>query len=123
MSTSGKAVFLSALTVVLSLAAVFLVPVMVFQTMALGMILSVVAVALAALTLLPAVLVAMGDKVLVSRGRKDPDIVAEGRWAQWTGVALRRPGLVLAIGLVVLGALIVPAFGMKLGMPGARCRR
>ena len=38
MSTSGKAVFLSALTVVLSLAAVFVVPVMVFQTMALGMI-------------------------------------------------------------------------------------
>ncbi len=120
MSTSGKAVFLSALTVVLSLSAVFLVPVMVFQTMALGMILSVIAVALAALTLLPAVLVAMGDKVLVSRGRKDPDIVAEGRWARWTGVALRRPGLVLAIGLVLLGALIVPSFGMKLGMPGAR---
>jgi RND superfamily putative drug exporter len=119
MSTSGKAVFLSALTVVLSLSAVFLVPVMVFRTMALGMILSVVAVAVAALTLLPAVLVAMGDKVLVSRTRKDPDIVAEGRWARWTGVALKRPGTVLTIGLILLGALIVPAFGMKLGMPGA----
>ncbi len=99
MSTAGKAVFLSALTVVLSLAAVFLVPVMVFRSMALGMILSVVAVALAALTLLPAVLVALGDKVLVTRGKKDPDIVAESRWARWTGVALRRPGAVLAIGL------------------------
>jgi RND superfamily putative drug exporter len=120
MSTSGKAVFLSALTVVLSLAAVFLVPVMVFQTMALGMILSVIAVALSALTLLPAVLVAMGDKVLVSRGKKDPDMVAEGRWARWTGASLRRPGRVLALGLILLGALIVPAFGMKLGMPGAR---
>ena len=119
MSTSGKAVFLSALTVVLSLAAVFLVPVMVFRTMALGMILSVIAVALAALTLLPAVLVAMGDKVLVTRGKKDPDIVAEGRWAKWTSVSLRRPGTVLAVGLILLGALIVPAFGMKLGMPGA----
>jgi putative drug exporter of the RND superfamily len=120
LSTSGKAVFLSALTVVLSLAAVFLVPVMVFQTMALGMIISVIAVALAALTLLPAVLVAMGDKVLVSRGKKDPDIVAEGRWAKWTGMALRRPGRTLTVGLVLLGALVVPAFGMKLGMPGAR---
>ena len=119
MSTSGKAVFLSALTVVLSLSAVFLVPVMVFRTMALGMILSVVAVAVAALTLLPAVLVAMGDKVLVSRTKKDPDIVAEGRWARWTGVALKRPGTVLTIGLILLGALIIPAFGMKLGMPGA----
>ena len=93
-------------TVVLSLAAVFLVPVMVFRSMALGMILSVVAVALAALTLLPAVLVALGDKVLVTGGKKDPDIVAESRWARWTGVALRRPGAVLAIGLVVLGVLV-----------------
>lgn len=120
LSTSGKAVFLSALTVVLSLAAVFLVPVMVFQTMALGMILSVVAVAFASLTLLPAVLVALGDKVLVTRGKKDPDIEAEGRWAKWTGAALRRPGRVLSLGVLLLGLLIVPAFGMKLGMPGAR---
>ncbi|MEN9645994.1 MAG: hypothetical protein RL238_2663 [Actinomycetota bacterium] len=120
LSTSGKAVFLSALTVVLSLAAVFLVPVMVFQTMALGMIISVIAVALAALTLLPAVLVAMGDKVLVAKGEKDADIVAEGRWAKWTGAALRRPGRTLAGGLVLLGALIIPSFGMQLGMPGAR---
>ncbi len=120
MSTSGKAVFLSALTVVLSLAAVFLVPVMVFQTMALGMILSVIAVAVSALTLLPAVLVAMGDRVLVSRKTKNPDIDAEGRWVRWTSTSLRKPGRVLIIGLVMLGALIVPAFGMKLGMPGAR---
>ncbi|MGZ6995647.1 MAG: MMPL family transporter, partial [Acidimicrobiia bacterium] len=117
MSTAGKAVFLSALTVVLALAAVFLVPVMVFRSMALGMILSVVAVALASLTLLPALLVALGDKVLVTRGKKDPDIVAEGRWARWTGVALRRPGTVLAIGIVLLGALVLPAVGIHLGMP------
>ena len=120
LSTAGKAVFLSALTVVLALAAVFLVPVMVFRSMALGMILSVVAVALASLTLLPAVLVALGDRVLVTRGKQDPDIVAEGRWARWTGVALRRPGTVLAVGLLLLGALILPAIGMHLGMPGAR---
>ena len=119
MSTSGKAVFLSALTVVLSLAAVFLVPVMVFQTMALGMILSVVAVALAALTLLPAVLVAMDRRIVVAKHAKDPDITAESRWARWTGVSLRRPALVLVLGLVVLGALAAPAIGMKLGMPGA----
>ncbi len=120
LSTAGKAVFLSALTVVLALAAVFLVPVMVFRSMALGMILSVVAVALASLTLLPALLVALGDRVLVTRGKKDPDIVAETRWARWTGVALRRPGTVLAIGIVLLGALVLPAVGIHLGMPGAR---
>ncbi len=119
MSTAGKAVFLSALTVVMALAAVFLVPVMVFRSMALGMILSVVAVAFASLTLLPALLVALGDRVLVRKNDEDPDITAESRWQRVTGVALRRPGAVLALGLIVIGALIVPAFGMHLGMPGA----
>jgi RND superfamily putative drug exporter len=120
MSTAGKAVFLSALTVVMALAAVFLVPVMVFRSMALGMILSVVAVAAASLTLLPALLVALGDRVLVKKNHTDPDITAESRWTRWTSVALRRPGTVLAIGLVLLGAFIAPALGMRLGMPGAR---
>jgi len=120
LSTAGKAVFLSALTVVLSLAAVFLVPIMVFRSMALGMILSVVAVALASLTLLPAVLVALGDRVLVTRGHADPDRAAETRWARWTGLALRRPAVTLAVGLAVLLGLAAPALGMRLGMPGAQ---
>ncbi|HEY5173263.1 MAG TPA: MMPL family transporter [Acidimicrobiia bacterium] len=120
MSTAGKAVFLSALTVVMALAAVFLVPVMVFRSMALGMILSVVAVALASLTLLPALLIVLGDRVLVRKSTEDADITAESRWQRWTGIALRRPATVLAIGLVVIGALIVPALGMHLGMPGAK---
>jgi RND superfamily putative drug exporter len=120
MSTAGKAVFLSALTVVMALAAVFLVPVMVFRSMALGMILSVVAVALASLTLLPALLVALGDRVLVRKNTVDADITAESRWQRWTGVALRRPAAVLALGMVVIGALVVPALGMHLGMPGAK---
>jgi RND superfamily putative drug exporter len=88
--------------------------------MALGMILAVVAVALAALTLLPALLVALGDRVLVRKHRPDRDITAETRWQRVTGIALRKPGSVLAVGLIVLGALIAPALGMHLGMPSAR---
>ncbi|HVT75812.1 MAG TPA: MMPL family transporter [Acidimicrobiales bacterium] len=119
LATAGKAVFLSALTVVLSLAAVYLVPVMVFRSMALGMILSVVAVAAAALTLLPAVLVALGDRVLLTKNAPDPDAAAETRWRRWTAQSLRRPGTVLAVGLAVLGGLVAPALGMHLGMPSA----
>lgn len=118
LATSGKAVFLSALTVVLSLAAVLVVPIMVFRAMALGMMLSVTATALASLTLLPAVLIAMGDRVLVAKGHDDPDRAAEGRWARWTGRALRRPGATLALGLFLL--LGLAALGLRLGMPGAR---
>ncbi len=120
LSTAGKAVFLSALAVVLSLAAVFVVPVMVFRSMALGMILSVLAVALASLTLLPAVLVSLGDRVLVAKGEDDPDRHAEGRWARWTGLALSHPGRTLGAGMALLLLIAAPAIGMRLGMPGAR---
>lgn len=119
LATAGKAVFLSALTVVMSLAAIFLVPVMVFRSMALGMILSVVATAAASLTLLPALLVALGDRVLVSRGKGDPAEAAIGRWARWTAAAMRRPGITLAAGLGLLLLLAAPAVGMRLGMPAA----
>ena len=120
LGTAGKAVFLSALAVVLSLAALFLVPVMVFRSMALGMILSVVAVSLASFTLLPAVLATMGDRVLVNRGKKDPDRAAEGRWARWTSSALAKPRRTLFLGLALLLGLSAPAIGMDLGMPDAR---
>ena len=123
LDSAGKAVFLSALTVVLSLAAVFLVPVMVFRSMALGMIFSVVAVAAASLTLLPAVLVSLGDRVLVASAEDDPDRAAEGRWTRWTARAMKRPGITLATGLGLLLLLAAPAFGMRLGMPGAAGRR
>ncbi len=118
LATAGKAVFLSALTVVISLAAIFLVPVMVFRSMALGMILSVVAVAAASLTLLPALLAALGDRVLVHKGHEDPDTHAEGRWSRITNAVVSKPKLSLGIGLAILVGFAAPALGMRLGMPG-----
>ena len=121
LATAGKAVFLSALTVVLSLAAIFLVPIMVFRSMALGMILSVVAVATASLTLLPALLALLGDRALTTRSsNKNPDDAAEGRWARLTDRTLAHPKRYLAVGVILLLALAAPASGMRLGMPGAR---
>lgn len=119
LSTAGLAVLLSALSVILSLAAVFLVPVMVFRSMALGMMLSVTAVAVAALTLLPAILVAMGDRVLVTRGKQRAETEGQRTPGRWTALALRRPGLSLLAGIVLLLALGAPTLGMRLGMPGA----
>ena len=119
LETSGKAVFLSALTVVLSLAALFFVPVMVFRSMAFGMIVSVIAVAAASLTLLPAVLAGLGDRVLVNKAKEDPDRAAEGRWARWTSRALWKPRRTLAAGLVLMLAIAAPAVTMRLGMPDA----
>ena len=120
LATAGKAVFLSAITVIASLAAVLIVPVMVFRSMALGMILSVAAVMAASLTLLPAVLIALGDKILETRGERSREVKAEGRWARWTAHATTHPAAVLTAGVALLLLLGAPALGIRLGMPGAR---
>ena len=63
MGTAGKAVAFSGLTVLVSLSTVLLVPSPAFRSMALGIMLSVVAVLAATLTLLPAVLGKLGYRV------------------------------------------------------------
>ncbi len=123
LSTAGFAVLLSALSVIFSLAVVFIVPVNVFRSMAIGMILSVTAVAVASLTLLPAVLLLLGDRVLATRsggqGEAPANAGASLRDRQ-INFAFRRPGLAVLAGALILGALLIPALGMRLGMPDAR---
>ena len=63
MDTAGKAVLFSGITVLISLSAVMLVPSPAFRSMALGIMISVVFILAATLTLLPAVLGALGSKV------------------------------------------------------------
>jgi RND superfamily putative drug exporter len=63
MGTAGKAVAFSGLTVLVSLSTVLLVPSPAFRSMALGIMLSVVAVLAATLTLLPAVLGRLGQRI------------------------------------------------------------
>jgi RND superfamily putative drug exporter len=128
LTTSGFAVLLSALAVIFSLAVIFIVPVMVFRSMALGMILSVVAVAFASVTLLPAVLVALGDRVLEKdkkRGTNGADGIhgTNGNKSllnRLSDLAVSKPGLSAIAGLLLLAAFIVPVLDMRLGMPDGR---
>ena len=123
LSTAGFAVLLSALSVIFSLAVVFIVPVNVFRSMAIGMILSVTAVAVASLTLLPAVLLLLGDRVLATRSGGQGEAPANASVSlrdRQINFAFRRPGLAVLAGALILGALLIPALGMRLGMPDAR---
>ncbi len=69
MGTAGKAVAFSGVTVLVSLSTVLLVPSPAFRSMALGIMLSVVAVLAATLTLLPAVLGRLGRRIDAGRIR------------------------------------------------------
>ena len=125
MATAGKAVAFSALTVLFSLAAVLLVPSPAFRSMALGIMLSVLAVLAATLTLLPAVLGRLGTRVNSGRIRIRRHATIghsrvrglEGRLHAWGRLVWRHPLGVGAAGLVILGALISPIFGLRTSMP------
>ena len=125
MGTAGKAVAFSGLTVLVSLSTVLLVPSPAFRSMALGIMLAVVAVLAATLTLLPAVLAALGPRVNVGRVRfsrrprttaTDP-IGLERLLHRFGGVLQRRPWAAAGLVLVVLGLLAWPVGSLRTGMP------
>jgi RND superfamily putative drug exporter len=121
MDTAGKAVLFSGVTVLISLSAVMLVPSPAFRSMALGIMLAVSFVLLAALTLLPAVLAWLGDRV----DRLALPWVHAGEhrspaFARWAERLWRRPYAYGAAALAVLVALAVPAIGLDTGMPSIK---
>ena len=123
-ATANRAVLFSGSTFVVALLGMFLVPVTILRSLAAGaVIVGVVSVAVA-LTLLPAMLSLMGDRVNSLRlpivgknlGRSD---AAEARiWTAVTRRVMRRPAVSLALagGLMVLAA--VPALGLHIGQSG-----
>jgi RND superfamily putative drug exporter len=121
MDTAGKAVLFSGLTVLVSLAAVMLVPSPAFRSVALGIMVSVLFVLAATLTLLPAVLAKLGprvDKLALpwahSGEHRSP------RFARWGELLWRRPLLFGGLALVALVALMLPILGLRTGMPSIK---
>ena len=91
MRTSGMAVTFSGVTVVVALAGLFLIDAKVVQSMAVGAIVVVGIAVIAAVTLLPALIAALGQRVsepgkIVGRFRPDPS----PRRARASGSAGRR---------------------------------
>jgi uncharacterized membrane protein YdfJ with MMPL/SSD domain len=121
-ATSGRSVLISGLTVIIAMSGMFLAGIEGMSSFAVGTILVVAVAMLGSLTVLPATLSWLGDRVekgrvpFVSRLRRDD---GEGRiWGAILTRVLRRPVLsaVLAAGLLV--ALAVPALQMRTVQPG-----
>ena len=121
-STSGRSVLVSGLTVMAAMAGMYLAGNKTFASMATGTIMVVAVAVLGSLTVLPALLSKLGDRVMsvrvpiVARGRE-----AGGEPRVWSAVVdrvLRRPvaSMLVSGGLVV--ALAIPAFGLHTSLPG-----
>ncbi len=122
-ATSGRSVLISGLTVMVAMAGMFLTGDSTFASFGVATIIVVALAMLGSLTVLPALLSQLGDKVdrahvpFVGRLRRDD---GEGRiWGAIIDRVLRRPVLsaVLAGGLLL--ALAVPALQLAHGQAGA----
>jgi RND superfamily putative drug exporter len=113
MATSGTAVAFSGMTVIVSLASIWIVPVRAVQSMALAAIMVVAVAVLAAMTLLPAVLSLLGPRI---NNLRVPALRSaagrEGFWMRWSQRVMRRPLLSAGLSAAVLLTLAIPAFSM-----------
>ncbi len=123
-ATASRAVLFSGTAFVLAMTGLLLVQSTIMRSLAAGAILVGIVSVVAAVTLLPAVLSLLGDRVNAVRipvagrsiGRRTPQ---ESRfWGAIVDRVLRRPLASLAVGVAVLVAAALPALGMNLGGSG-----
>ncbi len=122
-ATSGKAVLVSGLTVLIAMAGMFIAGNAVFTSFAIGTMLVVAVAMIGSVTVLPAVLSKLGDNVekgrvpFISRLRHRNH--GESRaWAFVIDRALRRPVLAVVLSTGLLLVLAYPALHMRLINPG-----
>ena len=138
MSTSGVAVAFSGLTVIVSLAGLWMVHNTALRSMALGAMLVVAVSVLASATLLPVLIRLYGRRGyarnrfftftgLIFRSRRPrrpgstrPDRANWGFWRRWTELVTRRPVAVVILSTAVLLILAVPVLSLKTGTGALR---
>ena len=122
-ATSGHAVLVSGLTVMIAMAGMFLAGSSIFSALAVGSILVVAVALLASVSVLPALLSVLGDRVekgrlpFLGRRRSKP---AGRAWGFVLDRVLRRPLLSAVVAGGLLVALSIPALGMKTELPSMK---
>jgi len=116
-ATSGRSVLISGFTVMIAMAGMFFAGDPSFSSFALATIIVVAIAMLGSLTVLPAVLSKLGDRVekgrvpFLRRLKRDDD--ESGVWSWILDRVLARPALSVLIAGGVLVAIAIPAIGMK----------
>src|SRR6266498_2180927 len=118
---AGKAIAFSGLAVLIGLGALVAAKDGTLNSIAVGGMLATVVALSAGLTLLPAVITMLGDRIekprtltrFLSRTQRG------GLWHRWATHVIRRPVRYLVLGVVVMGALAFSTVNLKLGSLGA----
>jgi putative drug exporter of the RND superfamily len=125
-TTASRAVLFSGVAFVIAMIGLLIIPNTIFRSLAAGAILVGITSVLAALTLLPAVLSLLGDRVnslripVIGRGA-ERGTGAEGRfWGAIVRGVMRRPVVSLVLSVAVLLALASALFEFQTGEAGIR---
>jgi RND superfamily putative drug exporter len=123
--TAGRAVLFSGITVVIALLGLLIVPQTIFRSLAGGAILVVLAAVAAAITLLPAVLSLLGDKVnslrlpFIQHAQESFDEERPGGfWDRVARAVMAHPVVAASTAAILLIAASVPFFDINLGTSG-----
>ncbi|HSD81968.1 MAG TPA: MMPL family transporter, partial [Solirubrobacteraceae bacterium] len=121
-ATSGRSVLVSGLTVMTAMAGMYFTGDKTFESYATGGIIVVAIAVIGSLTVLPAILSKLGDKVMKGRvpiiGRRREQGAESRVWSAVLGPVLRHPAIAATAAAAVLIALTIPALGMKTGNSG-----
>jgi uncharacterized membrane protein YdfJ with MMPL/SSD domain len=121
-ATSGRAVLISGFTVMIAMAGMYLAGAPTFHSFATGTILVVAVSVIGSVTVLPAVLSKLGDRVDKGRvpliGRVKARTAQAGIWSRTVDRVLRRPLLSALVSGGLLVAVALPTFAMQTSVPG-----
>ncbi len=117
-ATAGGAVVFAGGTVVIALVSLLASGIPFVGTMGYASAIAVVVAVLAAVTLLPAMLGALGPRInslRVKLGKTHPDDHRPHGWARWAGGVARRPWRSVIAGVALLAVLSYPVLNLQLG--------
>ncbi|WP_260465036.1 MMPL family transporter [Arachnia propionica] len=121
IGTAGSAVVFAGLTVFIALLGLGVSGIPFLTIMGIFAALGVVAAVVIALTMLPALMGLMGERMR-PRPRHRPEHAAPGRpssYRWWVGIVTRRPVVVILAVVAVLGALTVPGLRLHSALPNS----
>jgi putative drug exporter of the RND superfamily len=109
MTHAGRSVIVSGSTVAVGLLSMVLLPLPLIRSIGIGGMLIPAVSVLAALTLLPAMLAVLGERIndvrLMPKRLVDHGHPEDGAWGRWARFVLRRPVPVAAVGLAMVAVL------------------
>src|SRR5690606_15120020 len=114
--TAGRSVLFSAFCVFIGLGALFIIQIDLFKNIGVGGMAVVSLAVLSSLTLLPAVLLVLGDRLNKWTILKVKEEGASG-WRKFAERVIKRPVLVTIGALLILGVFMIPVKDMELTIP------